>query len=419
MGINKNSNKQTIIKLSKEFNSFYLYDEKYIITCANELKNNFKNVHFLYSIKANPNPMVLDSVLKQGFGVDAASVKEVMLASNKGLASKLIQYSAPGKTIQDIEITLNHSIIIADSLSEIKLINKIAQNQSIKANIGIRINPDFSFDSITGSSSKFGIDVDQLFSALSWIKQLNNINIIGFHIHLQSQELNVERLENYYENIFNLALSLQHEIKHPLQFINMGSGLGIPYASEDKPLDITRLGKKVSNLMESFSSQLSQSQIYIETGRYLVGSSGTYITKVLDKKISCGKNYAILHNTLNGFMRLSLSQLVNQYNTSNNPKGTEPLFTSANAFSFTPFTSETEMEKITLVGNLCTSADIIAKDIILPKLKPGDLITIPNAGCYAASLSPIQFSSQTPPPEVFLTSDGREILTKRNIIYDI
>jgi len=122
--------------------------------------------------------------------------------------------------------------------------------------------------------------------------------------------------------------------------------------------------------------------------------------------VSHGKTYIILKNTMNGFIRPSLAKMVLSYTNEVSPKGTEPLFTSRNAFSFITLKEGDEEETVTLVGNLCTSADVIAEDITLPRLEAGDLVVINNAGGYAAVLSPMQFSSQEKPSELFLTSKG-------------
>ncbi len=119
-----------------------------------------------------------------------------------------------------------------------------------------------------------------------------------------------------------------------------------------------------------------------------------------------GKNFIILNNTLNGFIRPSLAQLIASYSSDENPRGCEPLFSGKDAYDFIALNDESEQEMVTLVGNLCTSADVIAKDIFMPRLKCGDVVVITNAGSYAAVLSPMQFSSQTPPAQLFLDTAG-------------
>ncbi|MDD3393124.1 MAG: alanine racemase [Anaerotignum sp.] len=396
-------NKKLVLELAKKHDSFYLYDEKVIVENTERLKHDFKHVDFLYSIKTNSHPLVVKSVLLQGFGVDAASVAEVMLGKQNGVAKKKIQYSAPGKTKKDIEQTIDVSTIIADSLNEIMLIQQVAQEKNMVADIGIRINPNFSFYGEDAIPSKFGIDEQLLFEVIPQLKQLKNMKVVGLHIHLRSQELNASVLEKYYSNMVILAENFQKAIGQPLTFLNMGSGIGIPFSAEDTPLDTVYLGAATAKMMSQFRLRFPNLNVYIETGRYVVGKSGFYVTKVLDKKVSCGKTFLILKNTLNGFIRPSLAQLVMSYTEQKKPFASEPLFTCANPFELIALSDAAETEEVTLVGNLCTAADVVAKDIVLPKLQCQDVIVFTNAGSYAAVLSPMQFSSQEQPAQIFLS----------------
>jgi diaminopimelate decarboxylase len=355
--------------------------------------------------------MLLKTAFSQGFGADAASLGEVILAQKYGLPKNQIYYSAPGKSKEDISEAMDISVIVADSISEILRIQELAQEKGIVAEIGIRLNPDFTFNSSYGLPSKFGIDAKTVLENASLLKGLSNIKIIGIHVHSRSQELDAEVLKKYYENMFALAKSIQEKLSISVQFINLGSGLGIPYSLHDKPLDTELLGKAVSELINVFKENLPQVDIFIETGRFAVGKSGVYATKVLDKKTSYGKTFVILNNTLNGFIRPSLARLIENYSQDANPEGSEPLFTSVDAFDFIALNDECEQETVTLVGNLCTATDIIAKDILMPKLEIDDVVVITNAGSYAASISPMQFSSLVPPAQLFLSKNGEVIDT--------
>ncbi len=399
-------NKEAILNISKQNDSFYLYDQKIIKQNINTLTQNFEGVKFLYSVKANPNPYILDTIFKSGFGADAASSNEVLTCFEKGLLKQDILYSAPGKTPEDIEKTIDKSIIIADSLGEIQRINDVAKSKKIKVKIGVRINPPFSFSGSSAVCSKFGIDIDQFFDNFSELEKFDNIDIVGIHVHSKSQELDAGIIERYYNNMFSLAKSVVEKLKKPLEFINMGSGIGIPYSIKDMPCDTEYLGNAMAKLVAEFKKQYSDTTIYIETGRFLVGKSGVYATKVLDKKVSCGKTFVILANTLNGFIRPSIIQFVSSYAVQEIILPCEPIFTSKDAFQFEALANSNKTETVTLVGNLCTSADVVAPDITLPMLEMGDVVVMTNAGSYAAVLSPKQFSFSNETKEFFLFEDN-------------
>lgn len=400
-------NQNVICQQAKGCDSFYLYDEAEILQSIQDLKRHFSNVKFLYSIKTNANPCVVNCILSNDFGVDAASVAEVFMGKSNNVSKRDIQYSAPGKTKKNIEDTMDMCTIIADSLTEIHLIDSIAKSQNRIIKIGARLNPNFSFDTAKGVPSKFGIDEEQFFESRCEISTLNNIEIVGLHIHIKSQELDEMKLSNYYENVLNLAQKVQDMVGNPLEFINMGSGIGIPYELTDNKVDIKTLAESTQQLIKSFSQILKDTQIFIETGRYAVGKSGVYVTKVLDKKKSHGKNYVILNNTLNGFIRPSIALLITKYAEDEKLVASEPLYTTKNPSQIVVLNKSEISETVDLVGNLCTATDIVASNIELPCLEIGDIVVFTNAGSYAAALSPMQFSSQIAPKELFLTIDGK------------
>ncbi len=401
-------NKQVVLKMAEKFDSFYIYDEEKINTAIENLQCNFKNAKFLYSVKTNPNKHILKCVTKKGFGVDAASANEAKMAKENGVEKINIQYSAPGKREKDIKETIDFSIIIADSLNEINLIQKVAKEMGIKAKIGIRLNPEFSFGAENGVSSKFGIDEKQFLDNLKNIQSLENVEIIGLHIHIKSQELNASLIENYHKKVLDLAIEIQNLLVNPLEFINMGSGIGITYELTDTPIDIKALGEKSSSVIKKFNEKMPNVQVYIETGRYIAGKSGVYATKVLDKKISYGKTYVILHNTLNGFIRPVMATIINNYNE--NPAMCEPFYTTKNPAPYYILNDSKEKEVVNLVGNLCTSTDVVADNISLTKMEIGDIVVFTNAGSYSAVLTPMQFSSQEKPVELFLNINGELVL---------
>ena len=391
--------KNQICEISQKYDSFYLYDEKIIKNSISNLRKVFLEIEFLYSVKCNSNVNVLKSIFSEGFGADAASLAEVLMVRKLDLDKNKIYYSAPGKTSKDIEIAINESNLIADSIEEIRRINMVSKSLNKVTEIGVRLNPDFS-----GKASKFGVDEDIFYDFLQ-NNSCQNIKIVGIHVHLKSQELNVETLANYYKNMFLLVEKVQNTLSYKLKYVNMGSGMGIQYSKSDVPLDLDRLKNLVKDNLSEFKKHNPDITIFIETGRYVTAKSGFYIMKVLDKKVSYGTTYLILKNTLNGFIKPSVIKLVSKYEKEN-PVSWEPLFTSKDAFEILTFKEETDKkEKVTLVGNLCTATDVIAEDIVLPSMDCGDVIVINNAGSYAAVLSPMQFSSQEKPVEVFLSVD--------------
>lgn len=396
--------RELILKLAEKYESFYLYDGRTVLDSIAALGSSFEEVRFLYSAKANPHPSVLRCIFDEGFGLDAASMGEVSMGVKLGLAPEDIYYSAPGKSMNDLDAALEKCVIIADSAAELERIQYLAARHGVKAEAGVRINPNFTFDGEGGVSCKFGIDEDEALKKLAEWDKLKNLHICGIHVHSRSQELDTQRLCDYYGRMFELAVRCQKTLGRQLHFVNMGSGIGIPYAATDSAVDLKKLGAHMNKLCKEYAAELPEARIFIETGRFVSGRAGVYVTHVNDVKTSLVKKYVILANTLNGFVRPSIAQMVER---ASDAAPCEPLYTGPDAFGFAPLTDETETETVTVCGNLCTGADVIAQDTELPKLKTGDVFVITNAGSYAAVLTPMQFASLTPPVQIFAAPDGR------------
>ena len=403
------NNSKIIKKLMMENDrAFYIYDEKIIDRQIKILSEKMSHFEFIYSVKTNPYKPIVNFIASKGLGADAASAQEVMIAKEAGLSYDKVLYSSPGKTRTDIEKTIDKSIIIADSYNELALINDVARQRNLHINIGLRVNPDYIMDVGKGSSSKFGVDEETLVTQKDFISNLSNVKIVGIHVHLSSQILHHSLLYGYYEKIFNLAVFCKETMDWELEFINFGGGIGVAYSTlNDKPLNIEKLSNQSENLIKNFKDKLNL-RLIIETGRFVICEAGQYVTQIVDKKESRGTKYLIVENGLNGFLRPSIAQLLTAYTPDGSKlKGSEPLFTSKDAFDFTIIDAdESNLEKVSIVGNLCTATDIMVKDIMLPKAEIGDIVVVSKAGSYSYSLSPLLFASQHLPLQFYMDING-------------
>ena len=404
------NNLDVIKKLMTQYDeSFYIYDESVISRQVKTLSENFPQFEFLYSVKTNPFAPIVNFVASKGFGADAASVEEVIIGQKAGIPYEKILYSTPGKTRKDIEKTINKAIIIADSYNELLLINDVAKQKNIYIKVGLRINADFSMDDGDGkgASSKFGVDENTLFNQKDFFDSLSNIKIVGIHVHLRSQVLEHRKLYKYYEKIFDLAVYCKEKLEWDIEFINFGGGLGIVYSLvNDAPLDIDKLSHECKELIQRFKDKIN-ARLIVETGRFVICEAGLYVTRIADIKESMGTKYLIVEKGLNGFLRPSIVKLLMDYiPESNKIKASEPLFTTKDAFEFfIPEGDESSLEKVSIVGSLCTSTDIMVKDSMLPKAHIGDLVIVSKAGSYSYSLSPILFASHSLPLQFYMNQN--------------
>ncbi len=382
----------------------YLYEEALIKERCHALSEAMPEVDFLYSVKANPFMPVLETIAAQGFGADAASANEVLLAQQAGIPGNRIYYSAPGKTLQDMQKVWGKCTIIADSLSELDRLEQCAAAKKEQVAVGVRVNPNFSMNDTAAVSSKFGIDEEQLTAANLCFPHLK---ITGVHVHLRSQILDADLLCRYYQNCYMLAEHMSRLNGVDIQFINFGSGIGTVYDSADeKPLALEKIGRTLQTLSAKNRNDL-RAKFILETGRFVVCNAGTYYTRIIDRKVSCGKTYLVVQNAMNGFLRPAIAELLRQNVGAFPDNGQEPLYTCGSQSEFRILGRDGDCETVDIVGNLCTALDVMARDITLSHAEIGDILAVSNAGSYGCTLTPLLFSGQEQPKEFLWTEENK------------
>ena len=377
----------------------YVYRGEELDAQCNLLKEVFAGATILYSIKANPFPPVVARLAANGIGSDSASLREVELSAASGMRAEDIYYSSMGKDDADILGSMDGCTIIADSLGELRRIDRLAEGRQTPLKVGVRLNPTFAWDGGPGTASKFGVDQEQLLAAGELLKGLRNITLCGLHVHLHSQVLDEGVLSRYYQNVYEAACEIGERLGVKIEFLNFGGGVGMPYSAEERPLDMAALRAAFAGLVARNREGLG-ARLLVESGRFLVCRAGVYLTDIVDIKTSQGRKYLVVKAGLNGFLRPAMKELFRGVA----PEGftAEPFFTGPDAFSYAIENGETETERVDVVGCLCTALDVLASDVELPKARVGDTIVISNAGAYARTLSPLLFSSHEPPKEYLI-----------------
>jgi diaminopimelate decarboxylase len=391
----------------------YLYEEEVIARQVSTLKESLPGFNIFYSIKTNPNKHICRYMSNQGLGADAASANEVMKAYEAGFDKKDILYSSPGKTAEDIINTLDKAVIIADSYNELAMINDLCAQQGKKAAVGLRINPNFTVtmgsapEIAEGASSKFGVDEESLLANKGFIETLQYVEVVGIHVYLRSQILDENVLYAYFKRIFELASTCITQMNWNLSFIDFGGGFGIPYTKGDSAINWQALQLQMQELVDNQAIVAKDKiRLIIESGRFLVSEAGSFYTKIVDVKESRGQKFAIVHGGLNGFLRPSIMNIFRQISLNEASKPFEPLFSGLNVFEVSiPARQGEPLELVSVTGNLCTSTDLLAKDVYLPKPRIGDILCVNNAGAYSYTLSPYDFASHPRPREIYINDD--------------
>lgn len=365
----------------------YIYDLNIIRKKIESVKNNFSNYNLLYSMKSNPHKKILELMLKNNVGIDAASKNEVLEAKEIGFAPNSIYYSAPGKSCVDIRETFPFCTVIADSLNELSKINAIGEENNTIISVGLRLNiinnpiQQSNFEIMGGKSSKFGIDIETLLKNVDIVSKYKYIRISGIHVYFGSQLMDEEIIAN---NFVIIAETFERLLKYfELEFVNFGGGFGIPYSDDEKELNL----EKIKTLTEENSLLreciLPKFRCNLELGRFFVAESGLFITKVEDIKDSYGEKYVIFYGGMNSFFR--------------------PVFTRQN-HKIIQYVIRDEREVVNITGNLCTPLDEYFHGIKMNKWETGDIMAFQNAGAYGYSMSMHDFIGFDKPAQIFIES---------------
>jgi diaminopimelate decarboxylase len=366
-----------------------------------------------YSVKANPNPALVEYFLAKECDLEIASAGEFHAALRAGCPSSRILFAGPGKTDAELELVLKEGIgeIHAESLAEIRRIVAIADRLTTRAPVAVRVNPGATAQGgamrMGGKPAPFGIDEEALDPVLDTLLASPSIDFHGVHLFAGTQILDHGVLIAQYRKGLEIAERVAERAGRPLATVDFGGGLGIPYFDGENDLDMDQLRDGVAELMAGVRGRpcFAGTRFVVEPGRYLVGEAGVYVARVTDVKISRGKRFLILDGGMNHHLAASgnLGQVIKR----NFPIG---VLNRLNAAPIDP---------VDVVGPLCTPLDTLARDVRLPGAQVGDLVGIFQSGAYGRSASPMSFLSHSTPPEILVGGGTDRLIRRRGTPEDL
>src|SRR3990167_4059473 len=291
-----------ILETAKHFGTpLFLYDLNVIQEKYQMIRKNLtRHCDIFYSLKANPNLSVCEYIHQLGANCEISSKNELLIALKAGFRNHQIIFVGPGKTSDDIAAAIQYKIkaIVCESLYELYEINRIAKLQKQKADVWIRINPDFCANAapikMSGVASQFGIMVDEFKKNIRQIKECHHIQLTGLHIYNASRILNAEAITENIGNILNLAESLSTLFRISLKYVDFGGGFGIPYFENESELPTHKLLHNINVLIHQYLLRMPKTRFILEMGRFLVADSGCLVSRVIHVKESHQKKYIIL-----------------------------------------------------------------------------------------------------------------------------
>jgi diaminopimelate decarboxylase len=355
-------------KLQSIQTPFYYYDTELLRQTLQAIVSEARKhdgfvVH--YAVKANANPKILRIIREAGLGADCVSGGEIEASVKAGFASNKIVYAGVGKSDWEINLGLEHDIFCfnVESIPELEVINELAAAKGKVARVAFRLNPNVGAHThaniTTGlAENKFGIAMRDMVSVIREAERLPNVKCVGLHFHIGSQILDMGDFEALCNRVNELQDELErHRIR--VEHINVGGGLGIDYAHPNR-VSIPDFKSYFDTYAKKLKLRNGQT-LHFELGRAVVAQCGSLITRTLYIKEGATKKFAIVDA---GFTDLIRPALYQAYHKIEN------------------ITSEEPAEAYDVVGPICESTDVFAKQIDLNRTKRGDLLAIRSAGAY-------------------------------------
>ncbi|MEO8605302.1 MAG: type III PLP-dependent enzyme [bacterium] len=357
-----------------------------------------------YAVKANPNPGILRRLRGQVDGLDVSSGGEIARALETGWDAARLSFTGPGKSAEELQYALDARIgeVIVESLDEATTLNTLAarsgRRQAVLARLApLRVPKGFGLN-MSGKPTQFGFDEETLDRTLPALLALPHLELIGLHIYSGTQCLSAAAIgENYaiFVELFG-AVCRAHRLQ-PRKLV-FGAGIGIPYHEGETAPELAAIAAASRPALDAVAAEpaLAGAELVLESGRFLIGEAGVYLTRVIRTKEARGATLCICDGGMNHHLAASGhfgSVLQRNYR----------MFKLGG--SGVPPAAGTEY---TLVGPLCTTIDTIGRRVRFDTLAAGDVIGVLSSGAYGVTASPIHFISHRPPREVIAEQvDGR------------
>lgn len=394
----------------------YVYSAEGFLSPLRQLQRGLESVGdftVCYAVKSNSSLAILKLLADSGAGADLVSGGELFRALTAGVQPNKIVFSGVGKTADEISSGLNcggsgiYSFHV-ESLDELDLIQSVAKRLGKnRARVAFRFNPNIDakthpYISTGLKRNKFGLNRDELLEAVRRAKSMDCIKVCGLSIHIGSQLLSLSPLKSAFASVAKVILESEEILGLPLEFVDLGGGLGVSYKSSGKKpprlKDYTALIAREFGKKSRFRSRL---KILIEPGRTLSANAGVLITQVLFRKSRKSKDFIVVDAGMNDLIRPAL------YGT---PHEIVPVFKTRKGAT---------LRRTDLVGPVCESSDCFAQDLRLDqRLGQGDLLAILSAGAYGMSMA-CNYNSRTRPAEVLVDGDSWRVIREREKLEDL
>ena len=391
--------KQQLEKIIEQYPTpFHIYDEKGIREYARKFTKAFSwNSGFkeYYAIKSAPNPYLMKIMREEGFGIDCSSYAELVIAEKLGMSGDEIMFTSNDTPAYEYKKAIELGAII--NLDDISHIEYLEKNIGLPSLVCFRYNPGSlkEGNTIIGhpEEAKYGFTREQLFEGYQMLKD-KGVTRFGLHTMVASNELDAAYFVETAQILFDLIVEIKQKVGIQIEFANLGGGIGIPYRPTEEPVDLDFMSQGIKKLYQEKieANGLAPLRVYFESGRAMTGPFGYLVSTVLHIKKTY-KQYAGLDSSMANLMRPALYGSYHHITVMG--KEYEPID-----------------QVYDVTGSLCENNDKFAINRHLPKMEPGDLVVIHDAGAHGHAMG-FNYNGKLRSAELLIRENGEVVPIRR------
>ncbi|KZX01198.1 diaminopimelate decarboxylase [Pseudoalteromonas luteoviolacea] len=363
---------------AQQHEPFYLYDLEQLSKHLKSI-NDQSVVKLWYAVKANPLSSVIQTLDQAGFDFDVASSGELKQVLSQGIDAKRVLNTGPAKSQHQIEEFLSFGVttFVAESINQVTWLQEAAQRHDTQLRILLRVQlrwPNNEKNPLGGDSlTPFGLGAEE-WTTIS-LGDYPNLDFAGLHIFQWGNMLDASKLASLWQQMIAPLVSLSERLEMNLRILDLGGGLGIPYSSEDLPID----WQAILTSLAQFKADARIEELWMELGRYAVGECGYYVNPVIEQKQNYGANQLILAGGINHLLR--------------------PAVTGQPFPAKLLRESQTTAVPFTLHGPLCTALDNLGEHLLPADIHEDDWLVFSQCGAYGFTESMPYFLCHALPAE--------------------
>lgn len=400
------------VDLVAEFGTpLYVFDEYTLRSKCAEFKKEFgqryADTAILYAGKAFMNRALVSLFKDEGLGLDVVSNGEMHIAHSVDFPMAKVYFHGNNKSKEEITQALEWKIgrIVVDNFHELEMLNTLAKERGVKQDILLRLTPGVDphthrFITTGTTDSKFGFPLFTSEEAIARAMNTANLRLVGLHFHLGSQIFEAEPYVEAIGVVLDLAAKMKLKAGFALKELDIGGGIGVQYTLDNPAPPVAHYAEKiVAKLTAKIKElKLEPPRLLIEPGRAMVCQAGVALYTVgVIKDIPGVRCYVSVDGGMGDNIRPAIYGARYEALLANRA------------------TAKDE-KKVTIAGKFCESGDILIKDIVLPEMKAGDILAIPDSGAYCLAMASNYNASLK--PAVVLAQKGKAYLIRQRESYE-